>query len=233
MPDGGAFGPPGGKGTALQLPGFLHEPFAAAMSQSMLLPGFIALFGIAAALFMVGFTGDDQRSRTGAGHDKAGDDGESDERTWRIRLRASASLVGDDDTFEGFRDGFDDDDDYVEYTLPPVRADQPERSRDVRPARARIDEGSTQPLPVHAEHPRPAPADTWHTGPIESWRSLLDEDEPVSEDEPIGFAHNGFHVDDEQRFRPIEEFPPPPSRPRNRHRRADPDDAAGQGRHLY
>jgi hypothetical protein len=188
---------------------------------------------------MVGFTGlgsgFDQRSRTGAGHDKDGDYSGSDERTRRIRLRASASLVGDDDTFEGFRDGFDDDDDYVEYTLPPVRADQPERSRDVRPARARIDEGSTQPLPVHAEHPRPAPADTWHTGPIESWRSLLDEDEPVSEDELVGFAHNGFHVDDEQRFRPIEEFSPPPkpSRPRNRHHRADPDEPAGQGRHSY
>jgi hypothetical protein len=222
----------------LQLPGFLREPFAAAMSQSMLLPGFIALFGIAAALFMIGFTGDDQRSRTGAGDDKAGDHGGSEERTRRIRVRPSASPVGHAEGFEGFegfRDGFDDDDDYVEYTLPPVRADLPQRSRDVRPARARIDEGNTEPLPVHAEHPRPAPADTWHTGPIESWRSLLDEDEPVSEDEPIGFAHNGFHVDDEQRFRPIEEFSPPPgpSRPRNRHHRADPDESAGQGRHSY
>jgi hypothetical protein len=235
MPGGEAFGPPGGKGTALQLPGFLREPFAAAMSQSMLLPAFIALFGIAAALFMIGFTGDDQRSRTGAGHDKAGDHGGSEERTRRIRVRPSASLVGEDDTFEGFQDGFDDDDDYVEYTLPPVRADLPEWSRDVRPARTRIDEGNTEPLPVHAEHPRPVPADTWHTGPIESWRSLLDEDEPVSEDEPIGFAHNGFHVDDEQRFRSIGEFSPPPkpSRPRNRHHRADPDESAGQGRHSY
>jgi EmrB/QacA subfamily drug resistance transporter len=223
MPGGEAFGPPGGKGTAMQLPGFLREPFAAAMSQSMLLPGFIALFGIAAALFMIGFTGDDQRSRTGAGDGKAGDHGRSEAQTRRIRVRPSASPVGHAEGFEGFRDGFDDDDDYVEYTLPPARAAAPERGG-VRPARVRIDEGNTEPLPVHAEHPRPAPADTWHTGPIESWRSLLDEDEPESEDEPIGFAHNGFHVDDEQRFRPIAEFSPPPSRPRNRHRRADPDD---------
>ena len=81
----------------------------------------------------------------------------------------------------------------------------------------------------------PAPADTWHTGPIESWRSLLDDDEPVSEDEPIGFAHNGFHVDDEQHFRPMEEFSPPPepSPPRNRHHRANPDDSPGRGRHSY
>jgi len=236
MPDGGAFGPAGGKGTALQLPGFLREPFAAAMSQSMLLPGFIALFGIAAALFMIGFTGDNQRSRTAADDHTAGDHDESEARTRRIRVRPSASPIDHAEGYEaleGFRDGFDDDDDYVEYTLPPLRADLPERSREVRTARARVDDGNTEPLPMHAEHPRPAPAETWHTGPIESWRSLLDDDEAVSEDELIGFAHNGFHVDDEQRFRPIEEFSPPPSRSRNRHRRADPDDAAGQGRHSY
>jgi EmrB/QacA subfamily drug resistance transporter len=243
MPGGDAFGPPGGTGTALQMPDFLREPFSAAMSQSMLLPAFIALFGVAAALFMIGFTGsgpaDDQRSRTGAGDGQAG---HQEARTRRIRVRASASphisddhrsgsLVGHDD---GFRDGFDDDDDYVEYTLSPARTASPER-RDVRPARVRVDEGNTEPLPVHAEHPRPAPADTWHTGPIESWRSLLDDDEPVSEDEPIGFAHNGFHVDDEQHFRPMEEFSPPPkpSPPRNRHHRANPDDSPGRGRHSY
>jgi hypothetical protein len=143
----------------------------------------------------------------------------------------SASLVAHDD---GFQDGFDDDDDYVEYTLSPARTASPER-RAVRPARARVDEGNTEPLPVHAEHPRPAPADTWHTGPIESWRSLLDDDEPGLEDEPIGFAHNGFYVDDEQRFRPMEEFSPPPepSPPRNRHHRANPDDSPGRGRHSY
>ena len=246
MPGGDAFGPPGGTGTALQMPEFLREPFSAAMSQSMLLPGFIALFGVAAALFMIGFTGsgpaDDQRSRTGAGDGKAGHQGGSEARTQRIRVRPSASphisddhrsasLVGHDD---GFRDGFDDDDDYVEYTLSPARTASPER-RDVRPARVRVDEGNTEPLPVHAEQPRPAPADTWHTGPIDSWRSLLDDDEPVSEDKPFGFAHNGFHVDDEQRFRPMEEFSPPPepSPPRNRHHRANPDDSPGRGRHSY
>jgi EmrB/QacA subfamily drug resistance transporter len=233
MPGGESFGAQGGNGTALQMPEFLREPFSAAMSQSMLLPGFIALFGVAAALFMIGFTGsgsaDDHRSRTGGGGERAGDHGGSEARTRRIRVRPSASPVDHAEGFQDFRDGFDDDDDYVEYTLSPARAAAPQRP-DVRPARARVDEGNTEPLPVHAEHPRTAPADTWHTGPIESWRSLLDEDEPVSEAEPIGFAHNGFHVDDEQRFRPIEEFSPPP---RSRHRRADPDDPAGLGRHSY
>jgi EmrB/QacA subfamily drug resistance transporter len=43
-----------GTGAALRLPEYLRAPFSAAMSQSMLLPAFIALFGIVAALFMVG-----------------------------------------------------------------------------------------------------------------------------------------------------------------------------------
>lgn len=41
----------------LQLPEFLREPFSAAMAQSMLLPAFIALFGVVAALFLVGALG--------------------------------------------------------------------------------------------------------------------------------------------------------------------------------
>ena len=141
MPDGEALGPHGGKGTALQLPEFLREPFSAAMSQSMLLPAFIALFGVAAALFMIGFTGsapaDDQRSRTGAG------DAASRRHGW-VRGADSANSGAAqrftshfDDRFpdghdDGFRDGFDDDDDYVEYTLSPARTASPERPR--RPA---------------------------------------------------------------------------------------------------
>ena len=63
--------------------------------------------------------------------------------------------------------------------------------------------------------------------------------------EPIGFAHNGFHVDDERRFQPCTR-PGPPSRSQRteepespeyrfpsggRHSRVDPDDAASYGRH--
>ena len=36
------------------LPPVLHDPFAAALSQSILLPAFVALFGVVAAIFMVG-----------------------------------------------------------------------------------------------------------------------------------------------------------------------------------
>jgi hypothetical protein len=220
MPDGEALGPQGGKGVALQLPEFLREPFSAAMSQSMLLPAFIALFGVAAALFMVGFVrsapAEDQRPRAGARDGGVGHQDGGESRTRRIRVRPSVSqdisgdqragyLVGHDDAFQGFRDGFDDDDDYVEYTLSPARSASPERPRAVAPTRPRADDDKTEPLPLHTEHLRPAPAESWHSAPVESWRSLLDDPAPSSEAEPIGFAHNGFHVDDEH-FRPIEEF---------------------------
>ena len=51
--------PSAGAGTPT-MPAFLREPFAAALSQSILLPAFVALFGIIAALFLVGSTGSAQ-----------------------------------------------------------------------------------------------------------------------------------------------------------------------------
>jgi hypothetical protein len=200
MPDG-ASGPPGGGGMALQMPAFLREPFAAAMSQSMLLPAFIALFGIGAALFLVG-------GSATAGAPTAGEAGSDspDAPARRVRVRPSAA-DGFANDFDGFRDGFDDDDDYVEYTLSPAPTAPPSRAM-ARPARGQVHEPRTEPLTVRIEHPRPAPAENWHSSPVESWRSLLDETDSAPEDEPIGFAHNGFHIDDEQRFRPVEEFSP-------------------------
>jgi EmrB/QacA subfamily drug resistance transporter len=54
---GGARTPSVQGAATLQLPEYVREPFSAAMSQSMLLPAFIALFGIVAVLFLEGFTG--------------------------------------------------------------------------------------------------------------------------------------------------------------------------------
>jgi len=51
---GGGRRPGGGEGAVQQLPAFLHEPFATAMSQSLLLPAFVSLFGVIAALFLRG-----------------------------------------------------------------------------------------------------------------------------------------------------------------------------------
>jgi hypothetical protein len=135
-PDG-CSGPPGGAGTGLELPEFLHVPFADAMSQSMLLPAFVALFGIVAALFLVGATGstdDDEVPASGTG----------DAPTKRVRVRPSAA-EGFADGSEGYRDGFDDYDDYVEYTLAPPRQPAPPR-RKLTPAeswRAQLDDMTT------------------------------------------------------------------------------------------
>lgn len=83
----------------LQLPSFLREPFSAALSQSMLLPAFGALFGIVAALFVVGGFGAPRPVR------------DDDEITDEIPV---------------YDDGYDDDD-YLEYVVdrepvaPPLR----------------------------------------------------------------------------------------------------------------
>ena len=205
MPDG-ASGPPGGGGMALQMPAFLREPFAAAMSQSMLLPAFIALFGIGAALFLVGGSATAGTSTA----DEAGSDS-PDAPARRVRVRPSAA-DGFANDFDGFRDGFDDDDDYVEYTLSPART-APQSRAVAQPARRQVHEPRTEPLTVRIEQPRPAPAENWHSSPVDSWRSLLDETDSAPEDEPIGFAHNGFYVDDERRFGSVEEFSPRDQRP--------------------
>jgi len=200
MPDGPEFGP---QGAALQLPKFLREPFAAAMSQSMLLPAFVALFGVTAALFMVGFAGsagsDGRRAR--AGEDPAAANGtvNLDARSRRVRVRPSAAQGfggGFDERSDGsvddFPGGFDDDDDYVEYTLSPAPSASARRSRaPVPPARAYVNEDRTVPLAVQSVQPRPAKA----VEPIE----------PAHK----GFqGFQGFQVDNERRFQPVEEFTP-------------------------
>ncbi len=254
MSDGGS-GPPGGPGAGLKMPEFLHEPFAAAMSQSMLLPAFVALFGIGAALFLVGGTSAAGDAPSGTGTDSP------DAPTRRVRVRPSAA-EGFASGFDGFRDGFDDDDDYVEYTLSPAPAAPSRQSRAATPARGHAVEPKTEPLSTHKEHPRTAPVENWRTAPVESWHSLLDDLTTTAEIEPITEAHNGFHVDDDQRFHPVEEFPSRNHRhvapdelffddidtyggssshddgrngyrrpPRGGRRRADPDE--GTGRHSH
>ncbi|MEB4210239.1 MFS transporter [Mycobacterium sp. 94-17] len=102
-PSGGAVGE---DAVGLQLPGFLREPFAAAMSQSVLLPAFVALFGIIAALCLVG-----SAPWVGKGDGRGGDD-----------------PPGPDD---GLVDDDYDDDQYVELIL--VR--EPHAERGGGPAR--------------------------------------------------------------------------------------------------
>lgn len=147
---------------ATQLPSFLHTPFAAAMAQSLLLPAFVALFGVIAAVFLLGYA---PRSLDDARPEVAREDDEA----------------------------FDDDDDYVEYT---ISWDDDGSASWVRAER----EPATEPLGGREEHP-PEQAD-------ESWREILDQllaeippaPDPEPADEPIGLAHNGLRVHDEPRI---------------------------------
>ena len=72
-----------------RLPDFLHEPFAAAMSQSTLLPAFIALFGVVAALFLLGF-GNQPARRSGQPEPAPPCDG-SDESTEAVHVGPGAA----------------------------------------------------------------------------------------------------------------------------------------------
>ncbi|HEX4587811.1 MAG TPA: DHA2 family efflux MFS transporter permease subunit [Mycobacterium sp.] len=311
-----------GQGSVTRLPGWLHEPFAAAMSQSMLLPAFFALFGVVAAMFLLGF-GDPARLV------------EDDDLDDADRNAGFAVEYGGDDAFV-------DDDEYLEYTVSwddpepaanepvaqpkpvvqpdpvaqpqPVAANEPVVQADdwghsPRKPGAHPPEGQgdiTEPMRSRAEHLLHAPAETWHGDRVESWHSLLKDETPAPDTpapeppapepppepphdpwrwgyrppegqgdilddllsdvppakpkgetaEPIGFAHNGFHVDEEQRFQPLP--PPAPERARpsrhersarhyrsegqqekrsfwfdsnGRHSRDDPDDASSYGKH--
>jgi EmrB/QacA subfamily drug resistance transporter len=182
-----------GEGSVTRLPAWLHEPFAAAMSQSMLLPAFFALFGVVAALFLLGF-GDPDRL--------------VDDDDWEEADRNAGYAVdyGGDETFV-------DDDEYLEYT---VAWDEPEPV-------TQADDSVTEPMRSRADHLLHAPAATWHDEPVESWHSLLRDEPPIDvpatpKAEPIGFAHNGFHVDQEQRFQPLS--PPQETKPSRHERRA-------------
>ncbi|OBI50880.1 MFS transporter [Mycobacterium kyorinense] len=185
-------------GGALQLPEFLRDPFAAAMSQSMLLPAFIALFGVAAAMFMLGFGA----SVLGSQRDSRPSDAPDDASGGRLRAMPNVS---------------DDFDDYVEYLVPRAPS---------TPRQPAADESDTAPLRAPVAERRYSRVDTAS---------------------PIGFAHNGFHVDDEQRLRSIAQLSSPPDHgrdvarhrfvdeepPRNKHHRADPDNPPGFGRHSF
>lgn len=181
MPAHGPAEAAGDGAVTLQLPELVREPFSAAMSQSVLLPGFIALFGIVAALFLVGFApaAMARRRRRGA--------------------RNGPVLQVYDIENHGY-----DDDDYVEVILrrEPDTGFQPGAA--INPAYE--EESDTEPLEERVQHPRPAPADAYHSDPVDPWHSLVDD--PVPEAQQIGFAHNGSHAENERRLLPIAEFAP-------------------------
>jgi len=223
-----------GEGSVTRLPAFLHEPFATAMSQSLLLPAFFALFGVVAAMFLLGFGNADRLVE---------DDDLDDDLEYADRYAGYAVEYGGDETFV-------DDDEYLEYTVS--WDDEPEPVTRAEPV------AHAQPV-VQADDCGYSPRNLG-AHPPEGQGNILDG--PLSDSppgtprvEPIGFAYNGFHVD-EERFQPL---PPPareearPSRHQRsarhylsdkepekrpfwfesngRHSRDDPDDASSYGRH--
>jgi MFS family permease len=159
LPTSGAAQRP--RGEQLQLPELLHQPFSAAMSQSVLLPALMALCGVVAALFLVG-------SLTPSGPLAA--------------LPAGSGPVGE---FEGPTE-----------LIPVISEYDAADGADHADAAFRADAEDTDPRAV------PAAAGE-------------------SEAEPIGLAHNGFGIDDEQWLQPLGGYD-----------RADADDAASYGRHA-
>ncbi len=205
-------------GTGLELPAFVREPFSAAMSQSVLLPAFIALFGIVAAIFLLGSTPALRKPRVAEPVDHLADD-----------------------------DVDDDYDDYVEFILlgepdtggPAAAQTQAayEEDCDTDPRQVRVQNPRSAPADVWRRDPvaswrsllaEPSEGDPVgfvHNGSrIDDGRRLL----PITEFPPRTFTSGPR---DERRNRPPAARRPDSPPPRNRHYRPDPDEPAGSGRH--
>jgi EmrB/QacA subfamily drug resistance transporter len=218
---------PGGRqpehaSAVMQLPEFLHEPFAAAMSEATLLPAFVALFGVVAALFMVGYVIDPARRTTG-----------------RSDHGADADDFGDFDVDD--YDDFDDLDDGAADARVPERVSLPRhfhpRSADPEAAER------TEPIPV-VTPPRIPQARRPQDPPTEPLTVEIPRMPTViAELEPIVPHHNGFDVDAGRHLRPLTNGSAVPDvlakfgitgnspTRRNRHYREDPDDTDAFGRH--
>jgi EmrB/QacA subfamily drug resistance transporter len=203
---------------SLRLPEFLREPFSAAMSQSMLLPAFIALFGVGVALFMVSFTASTvagQSGRPAGGGDDAPLEGSD---AW-----TGSAVPGDPDDL--LDDGYDDDDDYVEYTLTRAPG---------APLRSPRGGDDTAPLDARVEPPRAASAKPRRNAD-ERW--LVDQHAGTAAgrgerrggaERPSRHEHRGTFA---TRHRDVARHQVDDERPRNRHYLADHDDPADYGRH--
>ncbi len=203
-----------GEGPVPELPRFLFGPFSEALSQSLLLPAFVALFGVAGAIFLRGFA------------------------TPSAPVPAGVPPVEEQHSLD---ETWDEEDDYIEYTVdwePVISAADPRT--DI--VRAVTDDAITDRIYDHVEHPLPAPAEVWHPGPVETWSHPTDEPEPEPEpawrgmlDDWLGPqqqpVRNVFHSDQQGWLQPTE---PPASvteddlpagshtrRTRGRHSRGD------------
>lgn len=197
--------PRGGQGAVTRLPAFLHQPFSDAMAISTLLPAFVALFGVAAALFLVGGRAAPANVATSL---EPRDDSvdESEPRTDEMPV---IPALGDDSGDYG--DYVEDDDEYAEYTLAPPDPDSgPLPVSRQQPA---ADDSVTEPLAIPSA---PVPGEPVRLGPDNPYERLYHEPPDRwlrATAEPIGFAHNGLHVADDDGFRDVS--PQTPTRGRH------------------
>ena len=174
LPPGVADAAPQAEGEVAELPAFLHAPFASAMSQAMLLPAFVALFGVIAALFLLGFL----------------------EPPVAQAPTPQAPDAADDDLY--WADG---EDEYIEYEVTWDATDtdaephQPAHSAHNAFVDTDVLDPVTEPLRDGGEPAQPEPKS--------EWRSILDLllDEPAAPAASNGFSHNGFPVQEESSSR--------------------------------
>ncbi|MCV7021928.1 MFS transporter [Mycolicibacterium novocastrense] len=197
----------GGDAGATQLPSFLHTPFAAAMSQALLLPAFVALFGVLAAMFLLGYP--------------------------RRPLEHAATVAPDDD--EPFVD--DDDDyveytiDWNDGAASWVRAErepatEPLSAREERPTeqaddswRAILDQLLADIPPAPPAKPANDPIGLSHNGlHVDTEQRLTWLDSPRPDDG--AYPHNGDR-----------DHPDHPDHP-DRHERSNPGRFGSSGRHA-
>jgi EmrB/QacA subfamily drug resistance transporter len=160
----GADAAPQTDGQAADLPGFLHAPFASAMSQAMLLPAFAALFGVVAALFLFGAA--DEPAPQSSPHSGDFDD---DDLYW---------ADGEDEYLE-YEVSWDDEDAAPGPHRPAPGPDAGNAWVDTDVLDPVVPDGAEQ-APPHQPEPRR--------------RSILDQllDEPAAPPTSNGFGHNGF-----------------------------------------
>ena len=194
-----------GEGSVMELPEFLHAPFAAAMSQAMLLPAFVALFGVVAALFLLG---------------------SGTPRPAQPPAAVAADETDDDDPGEDWGEGpFIDDDEYVEYVVNrddvEPRLVAPAELEHYAPADtvAAVDTDVLAPVTEpRGGAPRPASVDPEPEATHQEWRIILDQllAEPAPPPEPNELGHNGSHAEVEEARYSREE-----PGPRGRHSRGE------------
>ena len=159
---------PRGEGSVTALPGFLHEPFSAAMSQSMLLPAFFALFGVIAALFLLGFGNQPGDRRAAARDDDISDDHTEPPACFTASAVTPMTMCTSTTT---------------NTSNTPCPGTNPNRVRPNRTSRSTRTIGTTPSRWPRAPNICSVSADTWHWGhlpragdaAVESWQRPLDE----------------------------------------------------------